>query len=134
MGFKLLIGISKCCVTQRGGDTHAPAHTLTHTSRSGLKGEATLSSQKLPTSEVQGFLIFLLFFPSTHGGAARLARGRAVSAGRCAVRWEPGSTASASLSAGASRKHSWILFSSQIKGYITEKTALGTKSNGLCSP
>lgn len=44
-GFKLLIGISHCCVTRGGGDTHA-AHshtlTLTATSSSGLKGEAAL--------------------------------------------------------------------------------------------
>lgn len=44
-GFKLLIGISHCCVTRGGGDTHAAhSHTLTlaATSGSGLKGEAAL--------------------------------------------------------------------------------------------
>lgn len=44
-GFKLLIGISHCCVTRGGGDTHAAhSHTLTHaaTSGCGLKGEAVL--------------------------------------------------------------------------------------------
>lgn len=42
--YKLLIGISHCCVTRGGGDTHAAhSHTLTlaATSGSGLKGEAT---------------------------------------------------------------------------------------------
>lgn len=44
-GFKLLIGISHCCVTRGGGDTHAAhSHTLTlkATNGSGLKGEAAL--------------------------------------------------------------------------------------------
>lgn len=66
VGFKLLIGISKCCVTQRGGDTHTLIHTvrtLTHTNGARLKGEVTLSPlQKLDTSQIQG-LNYLFFSP-----------------------------------------------------------------------
>lgn len=52
-GFKLLIGISHCCVTRGGGDTHAAhSHTLTlaATSGSGLKGEATPPRPRPPSA------------------------------------------------------------------------------------
>lgn len=41
-------------------ETHTHSHTLSHTHRSGLKGEAALSSlQKLETSKMQGNFFFM---------------------------------------------------------------------------
>lgn len=76
MGFKLLIGISKCCVTQRGGDTHTLTHTLT---APGLKAKQRfLLFRNWKPHRSKDFKNFLpLFFsPLVHEGENHAAYGQ----------------------------------------------------------